>query len=176
MRALSSVGIHWHGGFESFHEIMRPVSRYKELEQCDELLKRILELAKLGQRSTQIAAQLELEGFTSPRTLQPISAAMVRKLSSENEHLRRALHEPTLGNDHWLVESLATRLGVRAKRLKDWVSRGWITAIQRPFGRTWVLYADDAEISRLKRLICSQTGQGKPRPPKELRTPKPLTR
>ena len=175
-RNRASVGIHWHGGFESFHEIMRPVSRYKELEQCDELLKRILELAKLGQRSTQIAAQLELEGFTSPRTLQPISAAMVRKLSSENEHLRRALHEPTLGNDHWLVESLATRLGVRAKRLKDWVSRGWITAIQRPFGRTWVLYADDAEISRLKRLICSQTGQGKPRPPKELRTPKPLTR
>lgn len=171
-----AVHILWKGDFESCHEIKRPVTRYVQTENYDELIKRVLCLAQAGSSSPAIADQLALDGFVSPRTFEPISAAMIQYLCINTPSIRQQLREPKLAASQWLVDDLAARLGVPPKRLKDWVTRGWITAVQRPHGRTWVLYADEEELARLEGLICSQSGQGKPAPNKELRTPKPMTR
>jgi hypothetical protein len=171
-----SVQVRWSGEFQSCHEITRAVMKFEQLESFDQLIGRVKELAMAGKTSREIASMLEQEGFHSPRLDTPISRMMVQKLMTTNASLRSQLNNPTLEEHHWEVGDLAVRLGTAKKRLKDWVTRGWATAVQRPFGRTWVIYADANELSRLQRLVQSQTGQGRPRPSEELMKPKRITR
>jgi hypothetical protein len=171
----ASVRLHWSGGFESCHEITRTVMRFDQLEAYPDLLDRTLGLALAGKRSPEIATILEAEGFRAPRTGGRISAHMVQKLFCE-PRCRRQLDDPPLEPSHWRSADLAAELGIPEKRLKDWVTRGWVTAIQRPHGRAWVIYADEKELRRLQQLVRSQTGQGRPSPPEKLRTPAPTPR
>ena len=171
-----SVRLHWSGGFESCHEITRTVMRFDQLEAYDQLLNRALELALSGERSPKIATVLEAEGYHAPRSGAPISAFMVQKLLQADPGSRQQLRTPSLEPGYWRSADLAEELGIPEKRLKDWVTRGWATAIQRPFGRVWVIYADEAELKRLQQLASSQTGQGQPAPSEKLRTPAPIPR
>lgn len=170
------IQLRWSGGFQSCHEITRRVMKFEQLESYDQLIHRIKELAMAGKRSGEIASVLEQEGFHSPRRDTPISPMMVKKLMTENQGLCSQLNDPRLENHHWRAGDLAAKLSIPTKRIKDWVTRGWATAVQRPFGRTWVIYADPDELKRLQELVRSQTGQGRPRPPIELAKPKPMTR
>ena len=92
------------------------------------------------------------------------------------KELAAQLTNPTLQENHWKVEPLAKRLGTSPKRLKDWATRGWVTAVQRPRARTRVIFADAEELARLQRLVDSQRGQGRPAPPAELAKPKQIDR
>lgn len=168
-----SVHLHWRGGFESCDEINRPLTRFQQLERYDELQCRALALAMAGKRNGEIAETLEQEGFRSPRLGKRLSTAQVQKLLSA-DRCRQQLHDPVLRADHWRCEDLALALGVPAKRLKQWVGRGWVTAQQRPVGRAWVLYADAEELERLRRLVGSHQGQGSRCPPKSLTTAAPI--
>jgi DNA invertase Pin-like site-specific DNA recombinase len=171
-----SVRLHWSGGFESSHEIRRPVMQFQQLEAYDQLMDRVLELTLAGNRPAKVAALLEREGFRSPRSDTPISRMMVQKLLLEQPRCREQLNNPSLKAHHWRSADLAHELGIPERRLKDWVTRGWATAIQRPHGRVWVIYAHEHELNRLQQLARSQTGQGRPAPPEKLRTPAPIPR
>ena len=171
-----SLHVHWSGGFQSYYGMTRSVMRFNQMESYASLISRIETLAKSGMRSREIARHLEQEGFHSPRHDKPISSMMVQNLMSTDSHLRQQLSEPELKADQWKACELANHLGMPTKRLKDWVTRGWVTAVQRPFGRTWVIFADSDELHRLNRLWQSQNGQGRPAPPEELMRVKPFTR
>lgn len=171
-----TVRLCWSGGFESCHEITRTVQRFHQLECYEQLVDRALELALSGERSPKIATILEQEGFRSPRNDKPISASMVQKLLTEEPRSHQQLNDPTLAPEQWRSADLARELSVPEKRLKQWVTRGWATAVQRPHGRAWVIYADEQELKRLQQLVCSQTGQGRPGPSKKLRTPASIPR
>jgi len=155
-----SVVIHWSGGFESRHEITRPVMRFDQQETYQELIARALELALAGESSSAIAKVLEAEGYRSPRSNKPVSADMVNKLMLTPE-CRRQLCDPILKPGEWRSADLARKIGVSHKKLKDWGTKGWVTVIQRPHGRTWVIFADEGELKRLQQLAESQTGQGR---------------
>ena len=62
-----SVAIHWAGGFESHHEIRWVVSRFERLEAADDITKRIQELLDEGYRLSDIADQLNREGYCPAR-------------------------------------------------------------------------------------------------------------
>lgn len=171
-----SVRLHWSGGFESSHGITRTVLNYEQLEAYDQLIDRLLELAMAGKCSPEIAEILAREGFRSARSQKPITAPMVVKLLLEQPRCRAQLINPPLEPHHWRSEKLARELGIPERRLKSWVTRRWATAVQRPHGRVWVIYADEAELQRLHQLASSQTGQGRPAPPEKLRTPASLPR
>lgn len=171
-----NVRLHWSGGFESCHEIRRTVMQFHQLEAYEQLMDRILELTLAGVRSPEVASILEQEGFRSPRSDTPISSMMVLNILNEQPRCRQQLTNPPLPPNHWRSADLAQQLGIPEKRLKDWVTRGWITAVQRPFGRVWVIYADEQELSRIKELARLQTGQGSQKAQESLRTPAPLPR
>ena len=167
--------LHWAGGFESCHDIARPVSLFRQLDSYDDLIERTLSLALLGHSNPEIAVILAEEKFVSPRSLEPVSRHMVQKLL-ESPQCVKQLRDPELLPNHWRAADLTAEVGIPEKRLKDWVTRGWATAIQRPHGRTWVIYADPNELHRLQQLATRQTGQGSPAPPENLRTPAPIPR
>jgi|GEM_PF-3022471 len=117
---------------------------------------------------------LGLKGIISEMELHTMKVRLERGrlyLLLNHADSAKQLNDPDLQEDQWRSEDLARELGIPEKQLKDWVTRGWLTAVQRPFGRTWVLYADEAELQRLKQLATRQSGQGSPGPPESLRTP-----
>ena len=172
----ATVIVRWSGGYESCHAIARPIQTYVQLSNYQELIDRALKLTLSGMRSPQVASTLTQEGFKTPRNQEPFSGSTVTKILNDNALAHQQLVAPELLENHWHASTLADRIGVPEKVLKHWVSKGWASAIQRPFGRAWVIWANEAELKRLETLAKSQTGQGSPLPSKELRTPQPNNR
>ena len=170
-----TISIVWAGGFESHHQIIRTVMNYRQLENYEQLLERTLELTLQGRRSSAVADILQQEGFRTPRRQQRISAAMVTKLLCE-PRCHRQLNAPEPAEHEWLAEDLAASLGLNVKRLKHWVTRGWAVASQRPFGRKWLIWANERELERLQQLAKHQSRPGGVPPSIELRTPTPNAR
>ena len=145
------VLIQWAGGFESRHELRRAVWTYEQLDDSKELLDRLGELRRAGWRSPRIAAQLNAEGFRTPRQKGTFTADVVRYML----RCRTSVAQGRDGIDprppQWSADALAERLKVPVKKLKDWVRRGWVRAIERPFGGMWILHADERELKQLER-------------------------
>jgi DNA invertase Pin-like site-specific DNA recombinase len=165
------VTLHWSGGFESVHKIARAVRKFDQLDGYQNLIDRALELTLSGCSAPQAAETLQREGYRCPRKMKAISASTVTRLLLQNPMACKQLNAPDLLPDHWLADDLARRLCMPTKRLKDWVTRGWAIAAQRPHGRVWIIIADEQEVERLQALARRQEGQGRPLPPEELRIP-----
>lgn len=165
------VRLQWRGGYESVYEITRTVTLYPQMDNYRELMARMLQLVLEGLRTPEVATILEQEGYRSPRHTKPISASMISKLLADDPTSHQQLTAPEPLDDQWLGSDLASAIGVAEKKLKDWVTRGWAIADQRPFGRVWLFWADETELQRLRRLSEHQSGQGRPAPPESLRTP-----
>lgn len=74
------VTIRWQGGRTSQHEVLRPVNRYEQLRDYDKLLERVVALRQEGHRTSEIAQLITQEGYLTPKTRQPLTPEMVRKL------------------------------------------------------------------------------------------------
>ncbi len=61
------ITIRWVGGYESRHEVRRPVSSYGRLQEGYRVLARVRELKQQGLTHGEIARHLNGEGFRAPR-------------------------------------------------------------------------------------------------------------
>ena len=59
----AEIACHWTGGVITRHEVIRPVRRFEQLANFDQLLARAVELRTAGTTAEQIAARLNAEGF-----------------------------------------------------------------------------------------------------------------
>jgi hypothetical protein len=77
-----------------------------------------------------------------------------------------------LGRGEWWAAELARRLGIHRGTLLEWVKRGWVNA-RRPEGRRshWIIWADQEEFARLRRLRDRPRGWTDDPLPAELTTP-----
>jgi DNA invertase Pin-like site-specific DNA recombinase len=146
------VTIHWHGGFTSQHEIVRPVGTFKQLSDYDHLIERIAQLRRDGNTYTAIAVQLNTEGFVPARRKGCFTADTVRTLLLQSglrdESTRVATPEP----DEWLPPILAQKLKVGPQKIYYWIHRGWVHS-RRILGRhRWLVWADRREMKRLEKL------------------------
>jgi hypothetical protein len=157
---LVDVTIRWAGGYESQHEIVRPVSTYAQLSDYERLLSRLAELREAGRTAPEIAAMLNAEGFHPPKTGRGFTAKNIRELlgrrgliGSEREH-DELLHE----HEWWLMD-LARELKMSHLKLREWAKRRWVHARRTPVQRYWILWADRDELRRLRQLLAdSQRG------------------
>jgi DNA invertase Pin-like site-specific DNA recombinase len=78
----TEVLISWRGGSTTRHDLNRSVSRYESLSGYRRMLARIQSLRRQGQTIAQVAAQLNSEGFRTPRSRKGYTSTSVRKLLS----------------------------------------------------------------------------------------------
>jgi len=171
------VRLHWAGGVESQHRVIRPVARYEQLSTYPQLLARIDALHGEGVNFEQIAAHLNREGFYPPKRTDQFSAAMVAGVLS-----RRGLHGPRpramvdgsvlTPHEYWLTD-LARELAMPIATLHKWQRSGWVQSrkVAVAAGR-WAIWADEEERKRLRRLRAYQRKWPEPRYPEVLTTPK----
>ena len=171
------VTIHWAGGFESQHELTRPVARYDQLTDYHRLVARILELNEEGHTSGQIAAVLNQEGFRPPKRRSTYNKAMVRQLLSRNfrgkVRSERSDDANPLKSDEWFLADLAHELNMPTTTLHNWVRRGWVESRKLNDRRGhWVLWADEDELRRLRQLRITKQGWPDRPYPESLTRPK----
>jgi DNA invertase Pin-like site-specific DNA recombinase len=145
------VAIRWAGGHESRHEMRRTVCSYEQLDDFEPLRARLAELRRAGWRSPRIAEQLNLEGFRTPKQCAGFTADVVRGLFRRLVPGAPGQDGTRLQPPRWSADSLAERLKIPVKKVKDWVRCGWIQVIERPFGGVWLLHVEHGELKQLER-------------------------
>src|SRR5262249_49740568 len=141
----------------------------------------IRELREQGRSARQIAEQLNREGWRPPRRRATFNAPMIRKLISRSV-LGGQWADPTearalLESDAWWFGALARQLAMPPGALYSWLGRGWVQARQlRGACGRWIMWADEDELSRLRRLRARPRSWSEDPPAKDLTTPKPRPR
>jgi len=150
------VTIQWAGGFVSQHALIRPVGRYDQLDNYQQLLDRIFELHDQKKSSSQIAEQLNADGFRPPKRRSTFNKGMVRQLIWRHRRSDKrtiAVQKHQLASHEWWFIDLARHLHLPYPTLYSWVRRGWVHARQLPVnGGRWIIWADVDELNRLERL------------------------
>ena len=171
------VTLHWAGGVESRHRIIRPVQRYDQLSTYPRLMTRIETLRQDGLSFEQVAEYLNDEGFYPPKRTDRFSGEMLTRLLS-----RQGLHRPRPramaesgvleAHEYWLSD-LARELNIPRTTLYKWQRFGWVHSrkVTEALGRL-ALWADDEERDRLRQLRLFNRQWPNPRYPVRLTTPK----
>lgn len=177
---LVDVTVHWNGGFTSQHRVVRPIARYEDLHNFEELKARVIELWRAGCSTPVIASTLNGEGFKTACLCKPFSRSMVRILldkwgQTEPKRAQISSELASLGEHEWWLVDLSHKLDIANSTLARWCRRGWMHA-RKLNGkcRWWVVWADDEECQRLRDLFAFGRGKSSNgnRYPVELRTPK----
>lgn len=169
--AQLGVTIHWQGGVTTEQEAVRPVRRYEQLDDFDQLLGRILELRRQGQPAAVIAATLNRAGYRTPKSRKEFTPEVVGKLLSRRGLADGQPGKESLGRHEWWLADLARELKISPWKLRDWVTKGWLHGRQLVADGPWVVWADRAEVKRLRQLRA-RSKRGVFHHPKELITPK----
>jgi DNA invertase Pin-like site-specific DNA recombinase len=157
------VTIRWAGGFNSGHELVRPVQRYQQMANYGMLMNRIDELRKAGQTLAEAAKQLNGEGFHPPKRSATFTSAILAGLLAKccrSGPRPRVVAEPGLLGEHeWLLTDLARKLEMPQATLHRWVRVGWVHARKLPTpGGHWAIWADADELERMSRLRTCPRG------------------
>jgi DNA invertase Pin-like site-specific DNA recombinase len=152
----ADVTVHWRGGLVTRHEIRQGLRAYRALGGLAKLRERILELRGDGQTADAIAEVLNREGHRVARG-DGFTGDRVRQLLARFGQtgvppgVRDASDLP--GADECWLPELAKRLGVKPIVVHRWRWSGWLHARQlRGENGRWVVWADAAELKRLRRL------------------------
>jgi hypothetical protein len=118
-----------------------------------------------------IARALNQEGYRTPKGCRDFTPHVVRKLLSQRGLANRKAGAEALGRHEWWLADLARELRMSPWKLRAWALRGWLHGRQLFAEGPWLVWADRAEIRRLKKLRA-RSQRGVHAHPKELITPK----
>jgi DNA invertase Pin-like site-specific DNA recombinase len=149
---LTDVTIVWKGGVATQHQVARPIGRYKQLKDYQRLTQRLEELHRQGLHRGPIAEKLNAEGFVPPHRRGGFTELGVGALMRELGLVGEYFCEDLLQKHEWRIPELARELGVIPQKIHYWIKQGWIHSRRTPSGKHLIVWADQDEIRRLKRL------------------------
>lgn len=157
-----AVTITWAGGAQTADEIVRPVARLEQLSYYPQLVERLQVLAADGASAATIAQRLNDEGFRPPKRRERFGPQgvqdLLHRLGSPTAW-RRSAPPADLGVHEWGLADLARAVGMPPVTLFTWIRRGWVTGRQEAQPpRRWILWADEAELERLRARHHRPTG------------------
>jgi len=148
------VTIEWVGGARTPGDLVRPVARLEQLSYYPPLCASARQLAADGLSSAAIAERLNAEGYRPPQRRERFGAQGVRDLLQRlgaQTTASRLAPARDLGAHEWGLRELAHEIGMPHVTLYNWVGRGWVTARRdTQTSRCWILWADAAEVERLR--------------------------
>jgi hypothetical protein len=166
------VTIHWAGGYESQHEIVRPVATYAQLRDFEQLMDRVVELREAGHTASEISDALNAENFYPPKRSGTFTVPVVYQLLKRRGLIgNERSHDELLDQNEWWITDLARELEMSHLKLRDWAKRGWVHSRKTPLQGRWILWADKDELKRLGNLLA-ESRRGVNAYASELRTPK----
>ena len=86
---------------------------------------------------------------------------------------RRRISVQDLGRHEWRMGDLARELEMAVNTMRNWHDRGWVLGrMSAETGGAWILWADEQEMDRLRRLRSWRPFGSDQRRPPELTTPR----
>lgn len=169
------MDIEWAGGHCTKTELHRPVKALGQLSYYEELLARIRSLREEGKTQTEIATQLNKEGWRPAKRTETFNNDMVshliRQLNRKPQPYIRP-YRPELGADEWTIPALAQKLDVPGGTVRYWARNGLVVAHKVVIvgAKTlWLIRAGADEIERLRALRMAP--HQSPAPPRLRRSP-----
>jgi DNA invertase Pin-like site-specific DNA recombinase len=151
--------IEWMGGATTAGSTTRPIRRIDQVSYDPQLCDRIRTLAQAGHRAGQIAEQLEQEGYHPPKRAERFSRAAVLELMPRLEvHQPRTRRRAALAAHEWWLSDLAPTAGIPKATRHAWRTRGWLQARWHAQTQRWMVWADGAELERLKQRHALPAG------------------
>jgi primosomal protein N' len=159
---FARLTLEWAGSTSSETQIQRPVGKLTQLSNYSQLCTRVRELVAQGCHTDEIAQQLNQEGFYPPKRRSTFNANQIHTLL-RSLGLRLTQTQQTkdvLPLHQWWLADLAHTLSMPRATLYRWIQAGWVKAHQQEQPpQQWIVWADAAEIERLKQLRIQSTGQ-----------------
>lgn len=168
---------HWVGDYVSQHELIRPIAHYDQMSNYHPLLNRIKALYQQKLGAQQIAEKLNSEGWKPPKRRSTFNGPMVSSLLQRifRTAYRAGSHPQGIqlkANEYWIPD-FARKLDIPVVTVYNWLKRGWISGKQiGGYQGQWILWADENEINRLKKLRTRHRGWAIDAAPSELFIPK----
>ena len=162
-----AVTVKWAGGFTSQHETRRTVATFDELEDSKALFQRTQQLYDSGCSRETIIERLNAEGFY-PARKEEFTKSSINALFLTLRRRGMIGDRPRVSKPFWRSKDLSGELGIKPSTLTGWRRRGWVQAKQ--FGRRWMYWANETDLSRLKKLAAFPPSGITPAPD-ELTTP-----
>ncbi len=163
--------IHWHGGYTTTHELVRPVPRYEGQRDYQQVRDRIVQWRHEGLTGAQIAQRLNAEGIRTPR-MGDYSADLVHRFIANRGLNRELAADEQLGANEWQLPELARELKMTQGKLRHWAAHGWVHARKTVRKGLWIVWANGRELKRLQRLRA-RSERGIISYPASLTTPRP---
>ena len=145
------ITIAWVGGGVTAGVTTRPVQRTEDLSYDPQRCERLRTLAAAGPSTVQITAALAQEGFRSPRQDRALNRQTIIELM-RRLGIRQPGRQsrPRLGAHEWRLSELEQELGRTNSTLHVWRKQGWWQAYWSAPNNCWVVWADAADLERLK--------------------------
>jgi DNA invertase Pin-like site-specific DNA recombinase len=162
-----SVTVHWAGGFQTQHESRRHVQAFDQLEASEELAQRAGQLYNEGYPLSQIAKQLNAEGYR-PAKQDQFTKTSIGAFCNMLRRKGVIATGPKIARHFWRSGALCEKLGIAKPTLSGWRRRCWVQ--YRQIGERYIYWADADELKRLKRL-AKHPASGSTPTPTNLTTP-----
>jgi excisionase family DNA binding protein len=151
----AEIACHWAGGVITRHAVIRPVRRFEQLANFDQLLARAVALRTAGTTAEQIAARLNAEGFR-PAKRSAFNAPMIRRLLQRHGHgTKRPIWSgkvPRADDEEMTLQEVAEQLGAHRQTVYGWLRRGTLKGRLAQVGtqRIWLVKLADSPVARIK--------------------------
>lgn len=153
------VTLQWAGGHQTTGVVIHPVGRLAHLSHYPQLCARVRQLAQQGYKAPAIADHLRQEGYHPPKTAERFRPetirALLQQLGTRQPRPRRAAPLPP---DDWWLADLARTLDMPGTTLHHWIQCGWVIARRHEANRHWIVWADSAELERLRQRRAVPVG------------------